>query len=59
VRAGIEANRWSAVLFINNLADKRALINNVTQDAANLADYNRIAVNQPRTAGIDLNFKFK
>jgi iron complex outermembrane receptor protein len=59
VRAGIETSRWSAVLFINNVADKLALLNNVTQDAANLADYNRIAVNQPRTAGIDLNFKFR
>jgi hypothetical protein len=39
-------------------ADKRALLNNITQDATNVADWNRIAVNQPRTAGIDLNFKF-
>jgi len=59
VRAGVEAGRWSAVLFINNVADKRALLNNITQDAANLADVNRIAVNQPRTAGIDLNVKFR
>jgi len=59
VRAGIQADRWSAVLFINNVTDKRALLNNITQDATNLADYNRIAVNQPRTAGVDLNFKFR
>ena len=59
VRGGIDGGRWSAVLFINNVADKRALLNNITQDANNLADYNRIAVSQPRTAGIDLNYKFK
>ncbi len=59
LRAGVETNQWSAVLFVNNLTDKRALLNNITQDATNLADYNRIAVNQPRTAGIDLNYKFK
>jgi iron complex outermembrane recepter protein len=59
VRAGVDGGRWSAVLFINNVADKRALLNNVTQDANNLGDYNRIAVSQPRTAGVDLNYKFK
>jgi iron complex outermembrane recepter protein len=59
VRAGVDGGRWSAVLFINNVADKRALLNNITQDANNLADYNRVAVSQPRTAGVDLNYKFK
>jgi iron complex outermembrane receptor protein len=59
VRAGVDGGSWSAVLFINNVADKRALLNNITQDAANIPDYNRIAVSQPRTAGVDLNFKFK
>jgi iron complex outermembrane recepter protein len=59
VRAGVDGGRWSAVLFINNVADKRALLNNITQDANNLGDLNRVAVSQPRTAGIDLNYKFK
>jgi iron complex outermembrane receptor protein len=59
IRAGVDARRWSAVLFVNNVADKRALLNNVTQDATNVADWNRIAVSQPRTAGIDLNYRFK
>jgi outer membrane receptor protein involved in Fe transport len=59
VRGGLQGERWSAVLFVNNVADKRALLNNITQDAENLADFNRVAVSQPRTAGIDLNYKFK
>ena len=59
IRAGVDGGRWSAVLFVDNVADKRALLNNVTQDATNVADWNRIAVNQPRTAGIDLNVRFK
>ena len=58
VRVGIDERRWSAVLFVNNVADKRAILNNITQAAVNLADYNRAAVNQPRTAGIDLNYRF-
>jgi iron complex outermembrane recepter protein len=59
IRAGVDGGRWSAVLFVDNVADKRALLNNVTQDATNVADWNRIAVSQPRTAGIDLNVRFK
>ena len=59
IRAGVERGRWSAVLFVNNVADKRALLNNVTQDATNVADWNRIAVSQPRTAGIDVNIRFR
>jgi outer membrane receptor protein involved in Fe transport len=59
IRGGFEGPRWSAVLFVNNVADKRALLNNITQDAENLPDFNRVAVSQPRTAGVDLNYKFK
>jgi iron complex outermembrane recepter protein len=58
LRAGIETDRWSAVLFVNNVADKRAYLNDITQDATNLPTFNRIAVSQPRTAGIDFNYKF-
>jgi hypothetical protein len=58
VRTGLEGERWTAVLFVNNLADKRALLNNVTQDAVNLPTFNRVAVSQPRTVGIDFNYHF-
>jgi iron complex outermembrane receptor protein len=58
IRAGVDGGRWSAVLFVNNLADKRVQLNNITQDAVNLPTYNRVAVSQPRTAGIDLNYRF-
>jgi iron complex outermembrane recepter protein len=58
LRAGIETDRWSAVLFVNNVADKRALLSDITADAINLPTYNRVAVTQPRTAGIDFNYKF-
>ena len=58
IRAGVEAGRWSAVLFVNNVADKRALLNNVTQAAENIPTFNRVAVSQPRTTGIDLSYRF-
>jgi iron complex outermembrane receptor protein len=59
IRGGLQGPRWSAVLFVNNVADKRALLNNIVQDAENIPDFNRVAVSQPRTAGVDLNYKFK
>ena len=58
IRGGLEGKKWSAVLFVNNVGNKRALISDVTQDAINLPDYNRITVNQPLTAGIDLNIRY-
>ena len=58
VRGGLDGGRWSAVLFVNNLGDKRAVLNDITQAAVNLATYNRVAVSQPRTAGVDLNYRF-
>ncbi len=58
IRAGLDGGRWSAVLFMNNVADKRALLNNITQDAVNLPTYNRVAVTQPRTVGVDMKYRF-
>ena len=59
IRAGVEANQWSAVLFVNNVANKHAHISDINIDAENLADFNRIAVSPPLTAGIDLNYRFR
>jgi iron complex outermembrane recepter protein len=58
MRGGIESDHWSTYLFLNNVADKRAFLSDATQDAENLATFNRIAVSQPRTVGIDLNYRF-
>jgi len=58
LRTGFEGERWSAVLFMNNAADKRAMLNNITQAAVNLPTFNRVAVSQPRTTGIDFSYRF-
>jgi outer membrane receptor protein involved in Fe transport len=58
LRAGVESGNWSAVAFVNNVANKRALLNDVTQAAENLSTFNRVAISQPLTAGIDLNYRF-
>jgi outer membrane receptor protein involved in Fe transport len=58
VRGGVEGVRWSTTLFINNVADKRAQLSNIVQTAINLPTFNRVAVSQPRTIGIDVNYRF-
>jgi outer membrane receptor protein involved in Fe transport len=58
IRGGIQADKWSAVLFINNVTNKRAFLSDITQDADNLPDFQRIAVSQPLTAGVDFNIKY-
>lgn len=58
LRLGVSGSRWSATLFATNLFNKRALLNNVTQVSINMPSYNRVAVSQPLTVGIDLNYHF-
>jgi iron complex outermembrane receptor protein len=58
-RAGISSkDGWSAALFANNLTNKHAYLEDVAQLGLPNASYNRVATNQPRTIGIDLNYHF-
>jgi iron complex outermembrane receptor protein len=58
-RAGIKATLgWSATFFINNLTDKHAYLENVAELGLPNAAYNRVATNQPRTIGADLDYRF-
>jgi iron complex outermembrane recepter protein len=58
LRAGVESGRWSAFLFADNLTNKMALLSDTGALSANISILNRVATNQPRTIGIDLNVKF-
>jgi iron complex outermembrane receptor protein len=58
LRAGVDAARWSAFLFVDNLTDKMALLGDTGALSANISILNRIATVQPRTIGVDLNFKY-
>jgi iron complex outermembrane recepter protein len=57
-RFGVQSDRWSVLLFVDNLTDKRALLSDTGALSANISILNRVATNQPRTIGADLNFKF-
>jgi outer membrane receptor protein involved in Fe transport len=57
-RLGVETMRWSAFVFADNLTNKMALLSDTGALSANISILNRVATNQPRTIGADLNFKF-
>jgi outer membrane receptor protein involved in Fe transport len=57
-RLGVEAEHWSAMLFVDNLANKHALLSDTGALSANVSIFNRVAVVQPRTFGVDLNYRF-
>jgi outer membrane receptor protein involved in Fe transport len=59
LRTGFEGEHWSAVAFANNLFNTRAVLNNVQQISVNLPTFNRVAVSQPLTMGIDLTYRFR
>lgn len=58
LRAGIAGDRWSAVVFANNVTNKRALLTDTPQVVVSIPTFNRVAVNQPLTVGIDLSYRF-
>jgi iron complex outermembrane receptor protein len=57
-RVGVETDRWSVLAFVDNLTDKRALLSDTGALSANISILNRVSTNQPRTVGIDFNYKF-
>jgi outer membrane receptor protein involved in Fe transport len=59
IRAGIESgNGWSVAVFVNNLFNKHAALEDMLQESLPNASFNRIITNQPLTAGVDLNYRF-
>jgi outer membrane receptor protein involved in Fe transport len=58
LRLGLESDRWSAYLFSDNLTNRRALLSDTGALSANILTLNRIATHQPRTVGVDLNYRF-
>jgi iron complex outermembrane recepter protein len=49
---------WSATLFVNNLTNKEALLDPQPQIDLQMNAYVRYLVNRPRTAGLDVTYKF-
>jgi iron complex outermembrane recepter protein len=58
-RVGLAHGDWSADLFVNNLTNKVALMTaNNTSFQFNIPQVVRYSTNQPRTVGVQINYKF-
>jgi iron complex outermembrane recepter protein len=57
-RFGVETDRWSALIFVDNLTNKKALLSDTGALSANVPIFDRVATNQPRTIGADVSYKF-
>ncbi len=57
IRAGVEGSNWTAVLFVNNVTNRLALLTNSPAINVNVHTFNRTAVEQPLTFGIDLSYR--
>jgi iron complex outermembrane recepter protein len=55
----VSGQKWSAYLVGDNLTDKRAQLGiNTTAFAWTIPSVERVVTNQPRTIGVDLNYRF-
>ena len=58
VRTGFEAPAWSAYLFVDNLLNQHQTLENLNSLSYTGPPYNRVATNQPLTAGLTVEVKF-
>jgi outer membrane receptor protein involved in Fe transport len=59
LRVGIRSEAgWGVALFVNNVANKQAALENMTELTLTNASFNRVITSQPRTAGVDLTYAF-
>jgi len=58
LRAGVKSEQWTATVFANNLTNKVALLDTQPQINLQSAAFTRYLVNQPRTVGLDLSYRF-
>jgi iron complex outermembrane recepter protein len=58
LRTGVETRKWSAYLFVDNALNQHQALENIDLLSYTGPPYNRVATNQPLTAGVTLGFKF-
>jgi iron complex outermembrane receptor protein len=57
-RFSVGTGKWTAALFVDNLLDKHAMLANANSLTENTPLYNRIVTNQPRTVGLNVDYRF-
>ena len=58
LKIGMEVRRWELSLFVDNLLDEHADLSDVPSEAIELPGRPRIAINRPRTVGLDSRVRF-
>jgi len=60
IRAGVKfRDRWSAMAFVDNVTNKHAELESMFTENEPQPSFTRIETNQPLTAGVDLNYRFR
>jgi outer membrane receptor protein involved in Fe transport len=57
-RLKLDTGKWSGALYIENLLNKVASINNPTSLSVNVPTFNRVDTNQPRTIGVEIHYDY-
>ena len=57
-RLGVDSASWAAYVYVDNVTNIHANLGNVTSYSENLPTFNRVATNQPRTIGLDIDYRF-
>ncbi len=58
IRAGVESDHWSAMVFARNVFNDKAVLTNAFQINLNIPTFNREVISQPLTVGVDLSYHF-
>ena len=58
LRTGLETQRWSGYLFVDNVLNQHQKLENINLLSYTAPPYNRIATNQPLTVGLTLEVRF-
>jgi iron complex outermembrane receptor protein len=57
-RISLSKDHWTVSLFANNIFDEHAQLSYLNILSFNLYTYNRVVTNQPRTIGLDVQWKY-
>jgi iron complex outermembrane recepter protein len=58
LRLGVRRMGWTGALFVTNVMDKRAETELPLSNGVDLPTQRRIALNRPRTIGLDVRFDY-
>jgi iron complex outermembrane recepter protein len=58
LRSGLRKGSYDGALYVDNLTDKRAILSNIEDQGATIPTVRHVAINRPRTVGIEFNYHF-